>query len=1797
MPRNASTTPASASFNIKGKSGHPRFVSRMLALLFTVGLTTATARAQNIQFTQGNVNPGFDNTLQIPLRAYPDRGATSLPVTLYYSSEVWRVGHLSTVNSGGFSEAIAEAVYAEYSSAGWQTSLDLPKIEWPKQSDGWFYSGGPYNFASYPSGSAFRVRRVYIHMPDGSKHELREGDQPYQGAIDMYGIFYAVDGSRLRYDSTGQNTGTLYLPDGTRYVLNGSTAQFIDRNGNTLNYNASTRQWTDAMGRSIGLPLPANPQPQLYTYTLPGLDGPITYKFRWQRLSETGVLTPDSNNQVPARKPIANNYLPYPNQPPTNSSGGNYPLYVQPAYSTRPSLFITDGSDEGETATVVGRSPDGGQNGGELFNPVVLTEIILPNDLHYTFSYNIYGEINKIVYPSGGYERYEYGEMPDTQVISPPYTQGERIVTKREISAGGGGNDLAVWQYSIAGVYQDSSVPAGSLRLTTTAPDMTRTEVYKYNLRPPVHGVNHRPFWSFGYEDARQGLIYEERLYAPNPDGSKGPLLRRKLTEWEWTANPVPPRIGIAGDVTETAYRNPRPKKEVSIVLDTGGAALAKTMTFFYDTTYQLTTGIDMTVSTESHFADVDQGTAQTGAINSMPYEPPAVTVLTTYVDNYLYPEYRNKNLLGLVTSRVLQDAGGQPVSKTVNGYDETALQTYTDIGSEWTDPGPARGNVTTVRRYIDASADVALNQQCPAGVCLDTHQEFDQVGNVWKMKNERGIESVVAYDAFYKHAYATQTTTSVPDPSGAQGSAASFTSTTVYDYNTGLTLSSTDLSGQTTYFSYKNEQNVTDPLNRLRKVTQPDGGWTKYEFNDAAGNLYMLTETRQDVTNTTKAYQFFDAMGRPSRSLALEEGNVYLASDTQYDQMGRAWRTSNPYRTQGLNGAVNPSGFWTTTAYDALGRPTIVTLTDGTIVQTSYQGAYTTFTDQAGKKRRQKTDALGRIVRVDEPDASGQLGSVEEPLRATYYEYNALGSVVHVQQGTGTDLQHRYFKFDALSRLTHERQVEQVGVFTLYDPLTANSQWTRKLVYDENGYSGLLTSQWDARNIRTQYAYDNLNRVKQLSYSDTTPTVKYFYDSVRFTVAGEQRPIHNPGRLAEVQTLASGDAPATAQKYNYDLMGRIINSRQTVDANSYTMSYSYNFGGALTSETYPSGRVVSLNYDAAARLASVTSGAQTYASQFTYGAQGLLTAVSLGNGTIESYDYNARMQLKTLSLTKDSVTLQRYEYKYGRVNADGSVDETQNNGQLGRIEGFIGAAKQWQQRFAYDSMGRLSTASEYRADNNQRSYLINYDYDSFGNRYQFAANNPGSTNPLPFVAVEDGHINKLTNRFTSGMAYDDAGTVTADQKFRGMQYQYDANNRQRWSAHTDGSAAVTAVYDGTGQRVAIKVNGIINNVMVYDAMNKLVAEYSTNAGTGSGGVQYVFADKQGSTRLVTRGSGEVVSRQDYQPFGEELGAVGMRSADLFYGGAISARQKYAGMEKDEASGMSHTLWRKYDGMSGRWTSPDPYGGSMTVADPQSFNRYTYVNNDPLNLTDPTGLVYQVKAEHGWSEVSDFWYGGGEWRTRMFWNSLGGQGGKKGKEKGKKSQKKPPLKKEQQPRQQEKQKDPPTLKVMPSPVDFDVNLDLRNGKYFSGFDSVLTVTVSDKDGNPLPGVTGIESVKGIKLCGDGTLNQNPFPVTTDQNGQSFDLVSVGAFTDGRITDSALVQRIYQENATTPCTQITEQTLTLNMPDGGTFKAVFQRTFTNVDQQTGNLLPFRRSETGKRINYTISIGPVSVTPVR
>ena|GEM_PF-5499906 len=102
---------------------------------------------------------------------------------------------------------------------------------------------------------------------------------------------------------------------------------------------------------------------------------------------------------------------------------------------------------------------------------------------------------------------------------------------------------------------------------------------------------------------------------------------------------------------------------------------------------------------------------------------------------------------------------------------------------------------------------------------------------------------------------------------------------------------------------------------------------------------------------------------------------------------------------------------------------------------------------------------------------------------------------------------------------------------------------------------------------------------------------------------------------------------------------------------------------------------------------------------------------------------------------------------------------------------------------------------------------------------------------------------------------------------------------------------------------------------------------------------------------------GQVVSRRDFLPFGEEVEPdETYRTTALKYGQADSVRQKFTGYQHDEETQLDFAEARMYQNLHGRFTAVDPLLASGKSADPQTFNRYVYVLNSPLILTDPKGL-------------------------------------------------------------------------------------------------------------------------------------------------------------------------------------------------------------------------------------------------
>src|SRR5579883_3295286 len=138
------------------------------------------------------------------------------------------------------------------------------------------------------------------------------------------------------------------------------------------------------------------------------------------------------------------------------------------------------------------------------------------------------------------------------------------------------------------------------------------------------------------------------------------------------------------------------------------------------------------------------------------------------------------------------------------------------------------------------------------------------------------------------------------------------------------------------------------------------------------------------------------------------------------------------------------------------------------------------------------------------------------------------------------------------------------------------------------------------------------------------------------------------------------------------------------------------------------------------------------------------------------------------------------------------------------------------------------------------------------------------------------------------------------------------------------------------------------------DAFRNLAAEYGAVA-KPSCTTCYVSFDHLGSVRMLTDGSGNVVARQDYFPFEEEIPA-GYAGRGSQYGSTADVDTKFTGQIRDSETGLDFFTARYYGSALGRFLSPDPANAGADPTDPQSWNAYAYVRNNPLALVDPMGL-------------------------------------------------------------------------------------------------------------------------------------------------------------------------------------------------------------------------------------------------
>jgi RHS repeat-associated protein len=300
---------------------------------------------------------------------------------------------------------------------------------------------------------------------------------------------------------------------------------------------------------------------------------------------------------------------------------------------------------------------------------------------------------------------------------------------------------------------------------------------------------------------------------------------------------------------------------------------------------------------------------------------------------------------------------------------------------------------------------------------------------------------------------------------------------------------------------------------------------------------------------------------------------------------------------------------------------------------------------------------------------------------------------------------------------------------------------------------------------------------------------------------------------------------------------------------------------------------------------------------------------------------------------------------------------------------------------YIYDTAGRLVSGT---ADMQRTGILSrqDYSYDAFGNRTS-ASRITGSVDCLG-GCEQSPAIDPVTNHITgNGAVYDAAGnliSITNTVNSTSFTSTYDYDSAGNMTRATAGSDVRQFTYTADGERIGTR-NGQSWTWTIRDLDNKVLREFTSLEPNGSPGLpttnrqwskdyvwrdglllasvsasasgpnitEHFHLDHLGTPRMVSNDAGVQVGVHAYYPFGAELNLSPETPVELM---------KFTGHERDQLASNPNTLdymHARYEtGTMGRFLSVDPMRGD--THHPQSWNRYLYVGNQPVNNIDPKGL-------------------------------------------------------------------------------------------------------------------------------------------------------------------------------------------------------------------------------------------------
>jgi RHS repeat-associated protein len=1437
------------------------------------------------------------------------------------------------------------------------------------------------------------LTRLTFSAPDGTEYELRDqltGGQPqsyFCGGIIPYPsrgtVFVTADGTSatfisdttIRDDGSGMDpTGYLSLRDGTRYrIVGGDVMWMRDRNGNQIKfaYSAFEMTVTDSLNRQVHVTYADIPS-RLYDE--------ITY-----------------NGYGGAQRTIRVNYAPLQSVLRTNRPG-DLPN-VQSALALFPQLT-------GSTAPS---------------NPYVTSSVVLQDGVQqYQFLYNVYGELARVTLPTGGAYEYDFGngvsgEDP-TGVIWSGFSLPEiyrRVLRRRAYS------DQGTTLESLTTYSRPENETPGYVQVDHLKADqatlLARERHYFYGAASGSFSLDPLSYsaWSDGKE-------YKTEYYATNGQTLLKSVLttwdQRPLFWWNGSANTAPANnpyvtevlttLADTGQVSKTSHINPQ-TGQVAIdqfnnvndtwVYDFGQGTFGNLLNHKHTDYLTVNNGVDYSNRTSLSSPHLLSLVTRQSVYDAVGIERARATFeYDNYsgADNFHAPLKNWPAITGI----------------PITGLDSSFNPTYL-----------FRGNVTATTRYLLANGQVVqpitsysqfdlagnmvknIDARSTAGNIIATNISFDDCfGGPDSDSRTNTVPAPLSSPQARTYAFPTVTSNALDHKAYTQ-----------FDYFLGRPVNVEDANG--TVYSAAYSDSFDRVTRVIRAVNRDDAlqSLTTFSYDDALHQITTTADLNSLSDQMLSSQQIYDGLGRTIETRQFEGGGNFIAERRTYDALNRVVQSSNPFRPW-----KNEAPTWSTSVYDSLGRVESVTTSDGAIARQVYTGNEVLTIDQILKKRKTLSDALGRITKVYEDpdglnwltaynyDALGDLITVTQGSQTRTFQYDSLArltSSINPESGTRT------YVYDNNGNLVTSVNARGIGTIVSYDAL---NRPTAKTYQNDPANTPAVSFFYDSQALPDGAPADfargsSIGRLVGTTYGNSGGEGDYFgYDMLGRTVSKVQRTVsvnypvtarYNASSRLRTVTYPSGHTVT----FSYDGAGRLG------DSDPQNLAMTGDLGDGIV-RTYSSG----ITYTSRNALAQERFGTETpIYNKLYYNSRGQLAEIrestSANNSSwnrgaiINHYSNNCWGMCTNQNMPDNNGNLKRQEHWIPDKEA-----------------GF--PFQTFTQVYQYDDLNRLRSVSETRYVNDANptfSFTQAYSYDRYGNR----SIDQAGTTPDAGINTSQASVvpNTLTNRIYGPgetetnhplINYDSDGNQTRDYySDNGTRFDrvFDAESRLIASTVVDSLGGKTSSYsyDGNGARVRRYVNGQ-EMWMVYGIGGELLAEYTAKAspetpsteygyrngqllisaagvvaspptdivddsvddfvsgslgrdGSGNTGLWWLVHDQLGTPRMIFDQSGRLANmrRHDYLPFGEELGAgVGSRDTGQGYL-ADGIRQKFTQKERDSESNLDYFMARHYQSAQGRFISPDPLLASGRPANPQTWNRYAYVLNNPLRFIDPNGLV------------------------------------------------------------------------------------------------------------------------------------------------------------------------------------------------------------------------------------------------